>query len=63
MAPRTFYLDRPFHLLPDILNHPSEETLTEVQTNKIKDKIQNTKNLSLEQYFNQKNFRLIYNKL
>lgn len=63
LAPRTFYLDRPLYLLKEALNHPQQELVTQVQTEKQKLPICNSQNLSIEEYFSRKKFQCVYNKL
>jgi hypothetical protein len=63
MAPRTFFLDTQRYLLRDMLNQSCIENTTQTEQGKLKLKIVNSKNLTLEQYFNKPKFKCIYNKL
>lgn len=63
MAPRTFFLDTQYQLLSDALNLSCIEPITPTDPGKLKLKIVNSKNLTLEQYFNKPKFKCIYNKL
>ena len=63
MAPRTFFLDTQYQLLSDALNQPWVEQITPTDPGKLKLKIVNSKNLTLEQYFSKPKFKCVYNKL
>jgi hypothetical protein len=64
MAPRTFFLDCPRALLPDALNRPCLELPpTPAEPVRLKLRIANSKNLSLEEYFGREKFRCLYNRL
>lgn len=63
MYPRTLFLERPFYLLRDQLNSPCIEIVSPVQEGKLKLKIVNRQNLSLQEYFNKRKFKCIYDKL
>lgn len=63
MAPRTFFLDTQYQLLSEGLNQPCLEQITPTDPGKLKLKIVNSKNLTLEQYFNKSKFKCVYNKL
>ena len=63
MAPRTFHLERPFYLLSKAINESCTELTSEVDNSKLKLKIVNKGNLTLEQYFMKKKFKCIYNRL
>jgi len=63
LAPRTFYLDRPFFLLRDELNAQCNEEVRDTKNNRQKQPICNSSNLSIEEYFSRKKFECIFNKL
>jgi len=65
MAPRTFFLDTHYHLPPDAVNLPCLESCPSppAEPGKLKLKIVNSKNLTMEQYFNKPRFKSLYNKL
>lgn len=63
MAPRTFFLERPFYTLATAVNSPCLEWVSEVQPGRLKLKIANNQNLSLEEYFGKKKFKCVYNRL
>lgn len=63
MAPRTFFLDNVCSVLREEMNRPCREEVRESEGGKLKLKIVNSKNLSLEQYFGKPKFKCVYNKL
>lgn len=63
MIPRTFFLDTHYSLLPESINQNCIENVTQTEPGKLKLKIVNSKNLTLEQYFNKSKFKCVYNKL
>lgn len=63
IAPRTFFLERSFYQLKAPLNSPCQELPSLVETGKLKLKIANNQNLSLEEYFGKKKFKCVYNRL
>ena len=63
MAPRTFFLERPFQKLINPMQEPCTEQVTEVDGGKLKLKVVNKNNLTLEEYFKKKKFKCVYNRL
>jgi hypothetical protein len=66
MAPRTFFLDYTRTLLPEALNKPCFELPPPPpppDPARLKLRIVNSKNLSLEEYFKREKFRCLYNRL
>jgi hypothetical protein len=65
MAPRTFFLDSPRALLPPALNLPVQELPppAPLELPRLKLRILNAKNLSLQDYFQRERFRCLYSKL
>lgn len=64
MAPRTFFLDSPRTLLLEALDRPCLELPPPpADSSRLKLRIVNSKNLSLEEYFGRERFRCLYNKL
>lgn len=64
MAPRTFFLDSPRTLLLDAINLPCQEVAEGgSEQGRLKLRILNSKNLSIEEYFSRERFRCLYNKL
>ena len=63
MASRTFFLERKFEKLTKEMDEPCVETIEETDGNKLKLKVVNKNNLSLEDYFSKKKFKCVYNRL
>ena len=45
------------------MNQPSQEVFTTVETGKVRQRVQNAKNLPIEEYFSQRKFECVYDRL